>query len=285
MHRRTFLKHGGILLAGGLLLKHNLSAKPSKRQIVVLHTNDFHSRMTPFPAFHKSYPNQGGIQHLAQFIQEYRSKNEHVLLFDSGDVFQGTPYFNVFKGRPELTWMQKMNYDASTLGNHDFDAGYQHLFKLRKEFQTPTLLVNYDFQQNHDLGVIQTHKIIQKGPIKIGVTGVCIDLKELQSESNQGSFRYQNPIERVQNQVHYLRKSENCDLVIVLSHLGFQYENDKIDDIKLAQQTEGIDAILGGHTHTFLNEPLAVKNKNNKITLVNQAGWAGLRLGKLIFEY
>lgn len=285
MNRRNFVKQSGILLAGGLLLKPSWSTPSSKKRIIILHTNDFHSRFLPFPKHHKMYPGQGGISTLASMIQKHRQEYEHVVLFDSGDVFQGTPYFNVFGGHPEMEWMQKIQYDATTLGNHDFDAGYKHLFTLRKQYQIPTLLSNYTFSENEDLGVIKPYKILQKGSVKIGVTGVCIDLKELQSEQNIGSFHYLNPVEPLQQQVNYLRNQEKCDIVVVLSHLGFQYQNTKIDDIKIAQQTSGIDVILGGHTHTFLDEPVTVKNKAGKTTLVNQAGWGGLRLGKLILEY
>ena len=285
MNRRIFLKNSAVLLASGFLMRYAHALSPRKNTWSILHTNDFHSRFLPFAATHKRHANQGGIARLTQLVSELRQQHEHVTLFDSGDVFQGTPYFNVFKGHPELQWMQRMEYDATTLGNHDFDMGVEHVFSLRKQYKTPTLLINYTYEKDSDLGVIQPYKIIEKGPIRIGVTGVSIDLVGLQGETNRGSFAYFDPVEKLQEQVNFLRRNKNCNAVVVLSHLGYQYSSEKIDDIKLAQRTEGIDVILGGHTHTFLDEPTVVKNKAGKKVVINQAGWAGLKLGHLQFEY
>lgn len=285
MNRRIFLKNSAVLLASGFLMRYAHALAPRKNTWSILHTNDFHSRFLPFAATHKRHANQGGIARLTQLVSELRQQHEHVTLFDSGDVFQGTPYFNVFKGHPELQWMQRMEYDATTLGNHDFDMGVEHVFSLRKQYNTPTLLINYTYEKDSDLGVIQPYKIIEKGPVRIGVTGVSIDLVGLQGETNRGSFSYFDPVEKLQEQVNFLRKNKNCNAVVVLSHLGYQYSNEKIDDMKLAQRTEGIDVILGGHTHTFLDEPTVVKNKAGKKVVINQAGWAGLKLGHLQFEY
>ena len=285
MNRRIFLKNSAVLLASGFLMRYAHALSPRKNTWSILHTNDFHSRFLPFAATHKRHANQGGIARLTQLVSELRQQHEHVTLFDSGDVFQGTPYFNVFKGHPELQWMQRMEYDATTLGNHDFDMGVEHVFSLRKQYNTPTLLINYTYEKDSDLGVIQPYKIIEKGPVKIGVTGVSIDLVGLQGETNRGSFAYFDPVEKLQEQVNFLRRNKNCNAVVVLSHLGYQYSSEKIDDIKLAQRTEGIDVILGGHTNTFLDEPTVVKNKAGKKVVINQAGWAGLKLGHLQFEY
>ena len=285
MNRRIFLKNSTILLASGFLMRYAHALSPRKNTWSILHTNDFHSRFLPFPSNHRRYSNQGGIARLTDLVGKIKQQHEHVTLFDSGDVFQGTPYFNVFKGHPELQWMQRMGYDATTLGNHDFDMGVEHVFALRKQYNTPTLLLNYSFDKGSDHGVIQPYKIIEKGPVRIGVTGVCIDLIGLQGETNRGSFRYFDPVEKLQEQVNFLRKKKNCDAVVVLSHLGYQYQSEKIDDLKMAQRTEGIDVILGGHTHTFLDEPTVLKNKAGKKVIINQAGWAGLKLGHLQFEY
>ena len=285
MNRRIFLKNSTILLASGFLMRYAHALSPRKNTWSILHTNDFHSRFLPFPSNHRRYSNQGGIARLTDLVGKIKQQHEHVTLFDSGDVFQGTPYFNVFKGHPELQWMQRMGYDATTLGNHDFDMGVEHVFALRKQYNTPTLLLNYSFDKGSDHGVIQPYKIIEKGPVRIGVTGVCIDLIGLQGETNRGSFRYFDPVEKLQEQVNFLRKKKNCDAVVVLSHLGYQYQSEKIDDFKMAQRTEGIDVILGGHTHTFLDEPTVLKNKAGKKVIINQAGWAGLKLGHLQFEY
>jgi 5'-nucleotidase len=180
MNRRSFIKRTGWLLAGGMMLRPLESwTKPRARQWALLNTNDFHSRFLPFPANHRRYPNQGGMARLTSVIQEYRSKYEHLALFDCGDVFQGTPYFNVFQGDPELSWMKKMGYDATTLGNHDFDKGVNHLYTLRKRHQTPTVLCNYEMSESELQEIVTPYKVIKKGPVKIGVTGLCVNLEGL----------------------------------------------------------------------------------------------------------
>jgi len=255
-----------------------------KQTVTILHTNDFHSRFEAFESQNKRWGNQGGIARMKDLIDQERSIDTDLMLFDSGDVFQGTPYFNVFKGHPELEWMNKVGYDATTVGNHDFDLGIEHLHQIRMEYKTPTLNCNYKLESKWaEKNLIKPFKIIERKGIKIGVTGVGIDLKGLLSESSYSGISYNDPIEILQKIVDHLRNNEKCELVIVLSHLGYKYENDKIDDLKLASKTHGIDAILGGHTHTFLDEPTMIKNIKGKKVIVNQAGWAGLRLGKLVF--
>ncbi len=284
LKRRDFIKKSSLVLTGAALLPSEIWSKNyTKNTLCILHTNDFHSRFHPFPANHNKWPNQGGITRLTGLINKYRLEHEHVLLFDSGDVFQGTPYFNVFKGHPELKWMQNIKYDATTIGNHDFDLGFEHLTKLRTQYQTPTLNCNYNIN-NSLKTIIQPYKVIQKGKIRIGVTGIGIDLKGLLAETAYAGLSYNDPVEPLQATVDNLKQKENCDIVVVLSHLGYSYDSSKIDDLKLAAKTDNIDLILGGHTHTFLEKPTAIKNKSGKTVLVNQVGWSGLVLGKIVFE-
>ncbi len=260
--------------------------RKKKRRITILHTNDFHSRFEPFEPQNSRWGNQGGIARMKDIIDRERNNDPNVFLFDSGDVFQGTPYFNVFKGHPELEWMNKANYDATTLGNHDFDLGIEHLFQIRKQYNTPTLNCNYQIDQNlNHTNPIQPYKIIVKNGVKLGIMGVGIDLKGLLSEDSFKGVTYTDPIESVQKIANHLKMEEKCDMIVILSHLGYKYENDKIDDLKLASRTKNVDVILGGHTHTFLDKPSIVKNLEGKKVIVNQAGWAGLRLGKLVFDF
>lgn len=262
------------------------SMKKSKnRQVTIIHTNDFHSRFEPFESQNKRWGNQGGIARMKDLIDRERSVDPNLFLFDSGDVFQGTPYFNIFKGHPELEWMKKAGYDATTIGNHDFDLGIEHLFQIRKQYEMPTVNCNYKLEDEwKQQNLIQPFKIIEKNNVKLGVIGVGIELTGLLSEFSYKGLTYTNPIESVQKSANFLKVEEKCDMIIVLSHLGYKYNNDKIDDLKLAANTHNIDAILGGHTHTFLDEPTMVKNSKGQKILVNQAGWAGLRLGKLVFS-
>lgn len=286
MNRKKFIQLSSTLIAGSFLNGNELEASGiwGKEELVILHTNDFHSRFEPFPSSHKTWGDKGGISRLKTLIDQYRSQYKHILLLDSGDVWQGTAYFNVFKGHPELEWMKNVNYQATTIGNHDFDLGIDHLSELRKKYQTPTVLCNYQINHQGFQEIIQPFKIIEMGKFKVGITGVAIDFKDLLPQKSYEGIIYQDPVEPLQMTVNELRNNHKCDLVIILSHLGYQYDSDKIDDLKLAQKTEGIDAILGGHTHTFLDKPILVKNKMGKNTVVNQAGWAGLRLGKLHFH-
>ncbi len=290
-NRRRFIKRSLVFLGGTLTLPYiEAFAKPlsrenkKNRRICVLHTNDFHSHFEAFPSTHPIWPNQGGILQLGGLIQQIRSEEENVLLFDCGDVFQGTPYFNFFEGKPELQWMEKMGYQAGTLGNHDFDLGIDHLAKLKSTNSIPLVNCNYDFENTPLKNLVKKHIVIEKNGLKIGVTGASIHLQGLLTEDMYRGIVYHDPVTPVQNEVNFLRNKEKCDLVFVLSHLGYEYQDEKIDDLKLAKRTFGIDAILGGHTHTFLEKPTEVKNAKGKTVIVNQAGWAGLQLGKLVFE-
>jgi 5'-nucleotidase len=180
--------------------------------------------------------------------------------------------------------MEKMGYHAGTLGNHDFDLGIDHLAKLKSTNSIPLVNCNYDFENTSLKNLVKPHIIIDKNGLKIGVTGASIHLQGLLTEDMYRGIIYHDPVIPVQNEVNFLRNKEKCDLVFVLSHLGYDYQDDKIDDLKLAKKTHGIDAILGGHTHTFLEKPTEVQNSKGKTVIVNQAGWAGLQLGKLVFE-
>ena len=284
--RRKFIKQSAVFGLGLAFLQfQELNASNKQKRLVILHTNDFHSRFEPFPSNHRKWPNQGGISRLTSLITKLKQENEHVLLLDSGDVFQGTPYFNIFKGNPELEWIKKMNYDATTIGNHDFDLGIDHLASIRNQYKTPTVNCNYSIEHSPLKELIKPYKIVKRGSLKIGITGVGIDLNGLLAPTAYKGIIYNDPVLKLQETVTQLRNKENCDFVIVLSHLGYKYDSDKIDDIKLAERTTGVDLILGGHTHTFLNKPSRITNPEGKAVLVNQAGWAGIELGQIIFTY
>jgi len=131
MNRRKFIKNaltGSAILAIGL--EHQqLFASDNIQKLTILHTNDVHSRIDPFPADDVRYAGMGGVAPRAALIKKIRAEEEHVLLFDAGDVFQGTPYFNFYGGEPELKLMSTMGYDAGTMGNHDFDNGVEGFLK------------------------------------------------------------------------------------------------------------------------------------------------------------
>jgi 5'-nucleotidase len=281
--RRKFLFQTGVLVGAAYLLPNTVFAADKKR-ISVLHTNDFHSHIDPFPANHPVWPGEGGAAKIKTLIDEAKKENPNALILDSGDIFQGTPYFNVFGGVAELEWMNKAGYMAGTLGNHEFDNGVDKLTEVLKHANFPIVNCNYEINNTALRTIIKTHCVLEIATKKIGITGVGIDLSNLILENNRKGIVYKDPVIEVQKIVKKLRTEEKCDMVIVLSHLGYEYADNTIDDKKLASKTDGIDLILGGHTHTFLQAPIQVKNRNNKYVTINQAGWAGLLLGKLNFE-
>ena len=294
MKRKEFLKYlgGGSLaltLAPNLLLAEQLEhiTKESSYKLTVLHTNDQHSRIEPFDASYTKNPNPGGFARRASLIQKIRSEEKNVLLLDSGDIFQGTPYFNFFGGELEFKLMSMMRYDASTMGNHDFDNGLQGFMKVLPNANFPFICSNYDFKNTILDGKTEAYKIFIKDGIKVGIFAVGIELNGLVGKKNYAETIYQDPIEMAQHYADFLRNEKKCDLVICLSHIGFDYQDqpDKISDKHLAAKTSGIDLILGGHTHTFLKEPLKFKNKNGNNVIVNQVGWAGILLGRLDFYF
>ena len=180
-----------------------------------------------------------------------------------------------------------MGYDACTMGNHDFDAGLENFATQLNHASFPVLLCNYDFNGTAMESKYVPYKVFKKDKIKIGVTGVGIEMNGLVPDNLTGGTKYLNPTERLNETAELLRKQKDCDMVICLSHLGYQYKENpnKVCDTILAKESEGVDLIIGGHTHTFMNEPLVVKNRNGSDVLINQAGWAGINLGRLDFEF
>ncbi|MBM3161375.1 MAG: metallophosphoesterase, partial [Bacteroidetes bacterium] len=257
-----------------------LSSKKSSK-LTILHTNDTHSNIDPFPSNHAKFPGMGGVSRRHALIQKIRQDEEHVLLLDCGDIFQGTPYFNMFNGELEMKLMSEMGYDAATMGNHDFDIGLEGFKKAKRHAKFPFLCANYDFSETILNGETKRYEIFQKGDLKIGVFGIGIELNGLVTENNYGKTKYLDPI-LTANSVAKELKQKGCDLIICLSHLGYNYpDSTRISDRKLAQNTSNIDIILGGHTHTFLEKPTIEKNKKGKNVLINQVGYAGLYLGKI----
>lgn len=294
MTRSQFVKSigGGTLalaLAPNLLLAEQFDflKKSSEFKLTILHTNDQHSRIEPFDSSYTRNPNQGGFARRAALIQKIRKEESNVLLLDSGDTFQGTPYFNFFGGELEFKLMSMMGYDASTMGNHDFDNGLEGFKKVLPNAKFPFLCSNYDFKNTILDGQTSPYKIFNKNGIRVGIFGVGIELEGLVGKKSYGETVYLDPIEIAQHYSEFLRKDKKCDLVICLSHIGYDYKDtpNRISDKHLAAKTEGIDLILGGHTHTFLPEPQSFLNKNGKNVLVNQVGWAGLLLGKIDFYF
>lgn len=286
--RRKFITQSS-LAAAAMLTSNSLFAEMQKenaaKKLIILHTNDVHSRLEPFPMDGGRNQGLGGVAARAELIKKIRNENKQVLLLDAGDIFQGTPYFNIYKGEPEMKAMAAMQYDAVTMGNHDFDAGLENFAAQLKHVNFPVLMCNYDFTNTPMEFKYQPYKIFKKGKLKIGVTGVGIQLTGLVPDSLFGNTKYLDPIQKANETAAALKKEEGCDMVICLSHLGYKYTDNKVSDIVLAKETENIDLIIGGHTHTFMDAPELHTNKSGSGVLINQVGWAGIQLGRLDFDF
>ncbi|KJD35592.1 5'-nucleotidase [Tamlana sedimentorum] len=290
MKRRDFIQQTAasttLIGLGGIGLSSFTAAQKSTK-ITILHTNDVHSHIDAFGPEDGRNANKGGVARRATLIDAYRKENPNTLLLDAGDIFQGTPYFNYYGGELEFKLMSKLKYDASTIGNHDFDNGIEGLYAQLPHANFDFICSNYDFKNT----VMDTHakpyKIFKKDGIKVGVFGLGIELDGLVAPDMYKETKYLEPIEIAQDMTRILKENEHCDLIVCLSHLGYHYKNNskKISDLKLASVTKNIDLIIGGHTHTFLPKPTVTKNIEGQNVLVNQVGCYGLYLGKIDFYF
>jgi len=287
MKRRSFIQKAGTATLISSIGTFPLSAfaKDDLVKLTILHTNDVHSRIEPFPMDGSRNQGLGGAARRASLLKKIRAEEEHLLLLDAGDIFQGTPYFNFFLGELEFKLMSEMKYDAATLGNHDFDGGIEGLHKQLPLANFPFLVSNYDFSDTIMNGKTQPYKIFKKGPLKIGVLGVGIELTGLVPEKHYKGTRYLDPIVAANKIALELKKEQNCDLVICLSHLGYRYRNNKVSDVVLAENSRNIDVIIGAHTHTFMKKATAYRNLDQAEVIINQVGWAGMLLGRMDFYF
>lgn len=289
MKRREFIQQtaaGTALIGLGGLTLSSFSSSTQKK-ITILHTNDVHSHIDPFGPDDGRNANKGGVARRASLVENIRKENPNTLLLDAGDIFQGTPYFNYYGGELEFKLMSMLKYDAATIGNHDFDNGIDGLYAQLPHANFDFVSANYDFSNT----VLDTHvkpyKTFVKDGIKIGVFGLGIELDGLVIKELYKETVYLNPTEIAQDMSRILKEEEHCDLVICLSHLGYNYRSnpDIPSDLNLARSTKDIDLIIGGHTHTFLPKPTIEKNSAGNNVLVNQVGCYGLYLGKVDFYF
>ena len=286
MNRKTFIKNSIYGSAAVGLALNNFSCS-SHKNITILHTNDVHSHVEPFSKDHSEFPNKGGFERRATLVSEIRRQNPNTLLFDAGDIFQGTPYFNFYGGEIEFKLMSMLGYDAITIGNHDFDNGMDGLDKQLPNAKFDIISSNYDFKNTILESKVSDYKIYNKSGIKIGVFGLGIELEGLVSKDLYKETKYLDPLDIANDTAKKLKETENCDIVICLSHLGYKYEKfpNKVSDLNLAKSTKNIDLIIGGHTHTFMNKPVVVKNNVGNDVLINQVGCFGLYLGRIDFSF
>ncbi len=288
MNRRRFIERtaaGSALIAAGGLTFGSCSRIGTK-QLTILHTNDVHSHIDPFPSDHATFPNMGGLARRAALVERIRAENPNTLLLDAGDIFQGTPYFNFYGGELEFRLMSKMGYDVATVGNHDFDNGIDGLLAQMPYAQFQMVSANYDFKNTVMDGLVSPYTTRTLDGIKVGIFGLGIALDGLVLPELYKETRYLDPVEIAQDMSRILREEEQCQLVIALSHLGHEYRNPELhSDVRLASQTDGIDLIIGGHTHTFLDRPIVRPNRKDQQVLINQVGCYGLYLGRVDFYF
>ena len=289
MKRRDFIEKttaSSVFLGLGGLSLSSFKTLDTKH-LTILHTNDVHSYIDPFPPNHPKNPNMGGVARRAALIENIRKENPNVLLLDAGDIFQGTPYFNYYGGELEFKLMSMMKYDLATIGNHDFDNGIEGLYNQLPNANFEFVSANYDFKNTVMDGHVKPYKIFNKGGIKVGVFGLGIRLDGLVDKKSFKETLYNDPVSVSKDMARILKHEQKCDLVICLSHLGYKYkdEPEKISDTKLATLTKDIDLIIGGHTHTFLDKPTVLKNIEGKEILVNQVGCYGVNIGRIDFYF
>ncbi len=287
MNRRLFIRNVAAGTAGFALgsAPFRLLANDDFVTITILHTNDIHSHIEPFTGSDERYDNKGGLARISEIAKIHREMNPNTFLFDAGDMFQGTPYFNYFKGELILKTMSAAGYNLGTIGNHEFDNGLQGILDPLPNAKFPLINSNYDFSDTILAGKFERYKIFDQNGIKIGVYALGIELDGLVSKKNYGNTVYNDPLSVANEMETFLKNEMDCDLVVCLSHLGLKYRDDKVSDLVLAAETSLTDLIVGGHTHSYLEKPLVEKNKAGNPVIVNQAWWGGLVVGKIDFVF
>jgi 5'-nucleotidase len=288
MDRKDFIKTLGTLGLGagfmGFKPLESFAARFPEKRLVILHTNDTHARIDPFPDGSR-YEGLGGAARRATLIRKLKSATPGTtLLLDAGDVFQGTPYFNFYGGALDFKLMTEMGYDASTIGNHEFDNGVEGFANVAGHAGFPFVSSNYDFGDSPMAPYVQPNLVKRVNGIKVGIFGLGISFENLVLPHLHKGVIYNDPLLKANQMVSVLRRGYDCDLVICLSHLGYSYSDGRVSDRVIAQQIDGIDLIIGGHTHTFLDEPEVFDKPDGRSTIVTQVGFAGMVLGSVTFE-
>lgn len=262
-----------FLLCFVLALTCTLFAQDTKK-LILLQTSDVHSRLEPITQKGDRNFDEGGFVRRATFLQQFRKEHRNVLLFDCGDISQGTPYYNLFKGEVEFKLMNEMGYDAVTIGNHEFDFGMENMARLFKMAQFPIVCANYRLDGTPLEGLVKPYVVLEKEGLKIGVFGLGARPEGLiQADKCEGVI-YEDPV-AVSNEVAALLKEEGCDVVVCLSHLGIQ------QDERVIAKTRNIDVWLGGHSHTFMKKPKTYLNADGKEVTLMHSGKSGVRVGRL----
>lgn len=252
------------------------------QDLVILHTNDTHSHIDIIKGGRND--GLGGIERREQYIDSMRREFPgKVLLVDSGDFSQGSPYFTLFKGEAEDAFVDALGYDAATFGNHEFDNGCEDLARRIKNLKCRIVNCNYQITEENPLyGLIPPYTIVERGGRKIGILGITVNLPGLVSPKSLVGIKYLYPANCLNKYALELKNKHKCDLIIVLSHCGYdEKKQNNPGDLQIAPLTENVDIIIGGHSHTFLKEPSIVKNKLGRDVVIVQDGCWGVDVGRI----
>ena len=269
----------------GMMLALTLAVHAQTKQLLVLHTNDTHSTVYPLNSLlaDTTVAGRGGFMRRIAMLKEERQRNPDLLYFDSGDFSQGSSFYSMFKGDVEVELMNRMGVDAATIGNHEFDYGLENMARLFRMANFPIVCSNYDFTGTPCEGLVKDYIILKRKGLKIGVFGLCPAMDGLVSADNCKGVIYRDPVAEARRVVALLKKK--CDAIICISHLGWQLPNNDVDDERLVKATSGIDLVLGGHSHTYMNTVEQVANADGKLIPVDQNGKHGIFIGRLVMDF
>ena len=257
----------------------------AQRKLMILHTNDTHSCIMPLNTSltDTMLAGRGGFLRRVAMIKEERKKHPDLLLFDSGDFSQGSPYYTLFKGDVEIGLMNEMGYDASTVGNHEFDFGLENMARIFKKAKFPILCANYDFTGTPLEGIVKPYTIIKRNGVKIGVFGIDPEIDGLVIHKNYEGVKYLDPVSSAEKIASLLKNKLKCDVVICISHLGWGLKG--MDDQRMIAGSRNIDLVLGGHSHTYFETLKYAKNLDGKEIPVDQNGKNAVFVGRLILNF
>lgn len=292
INRRRFLANAAVF-GTALMVPRSLSSwanaiasAPGDIVITILHTNDTHSQIDPLPANDRN-AGKGGVARRATLVKKIKRENPNTLLVDAGDVCQGTPYFNFFKGEVEYKAMSAIGYDVGTLGNHEFDNGVESLAAALKFANFDLVSTNYEVKGTALEAIVKPYVVKTLGGIRVGLFGLGISPAGLIAPTNFTGVNFLDPVTAAKDAVKNLREKENCSLVVCMSHLGYS-ENPRqgtVSDKVVASQVDGIDFIAGGHTHTFMEKPVMQKQPCGAETVIFQVGKSGINVGRVDFTF
>lgn len=253
-------------------------------ELRIVHTNDTHSCVMPVSP-HSSdtaLADKGGFVRRAALVRDLRAEDNSLLLFDSGDFSQGSAYYNLYKGEVEVKLMNEMRYDAATIGNHEFDFGLENMARIFRMAGFPIVCANYHVEDTVLEGLVKPYVILERKGVKIGVFGLGTQLEGMVASENYAGVTYEDPVTAANRVADILKNREHCDLVVCLSHLGWQI--DGIDDSEVIPATRNIDIVLGGHSHTYMERPEVAKNADGEYVYCNQMGKYGRYVGELSLQ-